>query len=392
MTKNFEQVRDEMLTGVVDKTPITNLNAGSVIRTIIEVIAKAISDIYTLVKTVSQGGFIQTSDGKWLDLKVRELGLERKQGQKATGYITFSRNEAKDENITIPVGTIVKTAKNTDGIEYRFLTIEEKILEANTTEVYVICEAEIEGDLYNVGKESIRILATYIAGIDSVSNTDVNIGAGSRIWQITNGTNTETDDDLRHRAIYRWDELSVGGTVNAYKSWGLSVDGVKDVKILDDFPFGPGTVGMLVLSESGEPSPELLQEVYETVKSKKPLTAKVHVLAPQIKEMDVEILLERYASFEEMDVQNKVLQAVMGFNSLLVIGESLVRSRLISKIMEIDGVYSVEITYPTNTTPASPDQLIQIQNAEITQFVKGRAYQDTEIIVELADETPMGAM
>jgi len=108
--------------------------------------------------------------------------------------------------------------------------------------------------------------------------------------------------------------------------------------------------------------------------------------------MDVEILVERYASFEEMDVQNKVLQAVMGFNSLLVIGESLVRSRLISKIMEIDGVYSVEITYPLDTTPASPDQLIQIQNAEITQFVKGRAYQDTEIIVELADETPMGAM
>ena len=97
MTKNFEQVRDEMLTGVVDKTPITNLNAGSVIRTIIEVIAKAISDIYSLVKTVSQGGFIQTSNGKWLDLKVRELGLTRKQGQKATGYITFSRNEAKDE-------------------------------------------------------------------------------------------------------------------------------------------------------------------------------------------------------------------------------------------------------------------------------------------------------
>lgn len=390
MIKTFEDIRDEMLSGVVDKTPLTNLNAGSVIRTIVEVLSKAIADIYELLTHVSRGGFIQTSEGKWLDLKVREFGLSRKEGVKATGYITFSRYEPKDENITIPLGSIIKTAKDNDGREYRFLTTEEKILEAGKLLVVVTAEAEMIGSAYNVGKETINIMASAISGIDTVTNTDVDLGAGTRIWQISEGTNTETDDELRHRAIYRWDELSVGGTANAYASWALSVDGVKDVKILDDFPFGPGTVGMLVLAESGEPSPELLQEVYDVIRIRKPLTSKIHVLAPQIKEVDIEITVERYASFEESDIENLTLQSVMAFNGVLVIGESLVRSRLISTIMALEGVYSVEITDPLLSVPAAPDELIQINNVELTHLVKGRSYQDTEILGEIAEETPMG--
>jgi len=389
MIKSYTEVRDDLIQGVVDSTSITNLNPGSVIRTILETTAKAFSDLYQLIYTVTKAGFIQTAEGKWLDLKVRELGLLRKGGQKATGYITFYRNEPKDENITISAGTIVKTSKNAQGEEYRFKTVEEVILLAGETDVFTIVEADQIGSEYNVGKETITKVTTHIAGINGVVNKNVNIGAGSRNWQVAVGTNTETDEDLRTRAIYRWDELGVGGTADAYRSWALQVDGVKSVQILDDFPFGPGTVGMVITAENGDPTPELLNEVYNLVKTKKPLTASVHVLAPKVKYVDVQLTVERFSQFESFEIEELVHQMLMGFNGRLMIGEHLVLSRIISEIMKVDGVYSVDISQPQETVGAAPDEMIQINSVTINPTVKGRSYQDIPIL-EKAQETVLG--
>jgi len=391
MIKSYTEVRDELIIGVVDNTNITNLNPGSVIRTILETIAKAMSDLYQLIHTVTRAGFIQTADGKWLDLKVRELGLLRKQGQKASGYITFYRNEVKDENITIPAGTIVKTVKDSEGVEYRFKTIEEVILPAGETEVFTLMEAIEQGSNYNVGKETIVKMTTHIAGIDGVVNKSVNLGAGVRSWQVTVGTDIETDEDFRTRAIYRWDELGVGGTADAYRSWALSVAGVKSVQILDDFPFGPGTVGLVIAAENGIPTPELLQQVHDTVKTRKPLTASVHVLSPNVKSVDIEISLQRFSSFELDDVETRVRQKLLNMNTKLLIGEHLILSRMVADIMEVGGVYSVDIINPTEKVSAAPDEMIQIDTVSVNQTVKGRSYQDSEIITN-ALETALGAI
>jgi len=391
MIKSYSNVRDDLIMGVVDNTNITNLNPGSVIRTILETIAKAMSDLYQLIHTVTRAGFIQTADGKWLDLKVRELGLLRKQGQKASGYITFYRNEVKDENITIPAGTIVKTVKDSEGVEYRFKTIEEVILPAGETEVFTLMEAIEQGSNYNVGKETIVKMTTHIAGIDGVVNKSVNLGAGVRSWQVTVGTDIETDEDFRTRAIYRWDELGVGGTADAYRSWALSVAGVKSVQILDDFPFGPGTVGLVIAAENGIPTPELLQQVHDTVKTRKPLTASVHVLSPNVKSVDIEISLQRFSSFELDDVETRVRQKLLNMNTKLLIGEHLILSRMVADIMEVGGVYSVDIINPTEKVSAAPDEMIQIDTVSVNQTVKGRSYQDSEIITN-ALETALGAI
>ncbi|MFQ6614513.1 MAG: baseplate J/gp47 family protein, partial [Fidelibacterota bacterium] len=368
-----------------------NLNPGSVIRTILETIAKAFSDLYQLIYTVTRAGFIQTAEGKWLDLKVRELGLSRKQGQKVTGYITFYRNTPKDENITIPAGTMVKTVKNNLGEEYRFRTIEDVILPAGEREVFTLIEADQVGSVYNVGKETITRITTHIAGIDGVVNKEVNIGTGLRSWQVTVGTDVETDEDLRSRAIYRWDELGVGGTADAYRSWALAVDGVKSVQILDDFPFGPGTVGMVISAENGVPTPETLQEVHDAVNSRKPLTASVYVLSPKVKFVDIELAVTRFSSFELIDVEERVKQKLLNMNTKLMIGEHLVISRIVADIMQVVGVYSVDILNPAESVGAAPDEMIQINTVTINQSIKGRSYQDTGII-NSAHETAAGVI
>jgi len=389
MIKSYSQVRDDLLSGVMEKTTLTNLNPGSVIRTLLEVISKPLSDLYQLVMTVTRGGFIQTAEGKWLDLKVRELGLERKIAIKASGYVTFFRNSEKPDEVIIPAGTIVKTVLDSEGKSYRFATKEEVSIESGSSEAIAFAEAVEAGSSHNVGQDTLIKMSAYIAGVDGVTNKMIDLGSGLRTWQVDIGTDEESDELLRTRAIYRWDELGVGGTAGAYRSWVLSVPGVSSVQVLDDFPFGPGTVGLIVASENGLPTLELLTEVSRVVNEKKPLTATVHVLSPKPKIVDLSISLERFSSFTPSTIEDVVRLNLISINTELVIGEKLVISRLIANIMKIDGIYSVEINTPSENVAAEPDELIQVGEVVITQFVKGRSYQDTEIIAG-AESTLMG--
>jgi len=389
MIKSYSQVRDDRLSGVMERTALTNLNPGSVIRTLLEVIAKPLSDLYQLVMTVTRGGFIQTAEGKWLDLKVRELGLERKPGVKASGYVTFFRDEGKPEEVVIPAGTIVKTVVDSEAKSYRFKTTEDGVIESGSSEAIVLVEADEIGLDYNVGKNTLIKINAHITGVDGVANKDVDTGSGVRGWQVDVGTDEESDELLRTRAIYRWDELGVGGTADAYRSWVLSVPGVSSVQVLDNFPFGPGTVGLIVASENGLPTLELLDEVSRVVNEKKPLTATVHVLSPNPKIVDLSVSLERFSTFTADVIEDSVRYNLLSINTDMVIGEKLVISRLIAELMKIEGIYSVEITTPSQNVAAEPDELIQIGEIEITQSIKGRSYQDTEIIAG-ANNTVMG--
>jgi len=390
MIKTYTELRDEMIQGVVEQTTLTNLNPGSVVRTVLEVIAKVFSELYQLVLTVTRAGFVQTAEGKWLDLKVRELGLVRKPGTLAGGYVTFYRKAAKDEAVIIPEGTIIKTFPSSRGDVYRFRTRAEAVIEAGASEVFTEADAVEIGSAYNVGKGTITKMSSYISGVDGVINKDIDLGSGLRGWQINIGTNPETDDTLRNRAIYRWDELGVGGNADAYRSWVLAVPGITSVQILDNFPFGPGTVGLIVASENGLPTPELINAVHEWVSQKKPLTATIHVLSPIPKIVNLELVLERFSTFEQINVEEWVRVRLLSMNSSLAIGEKLIMSRLIALIMQVDGVYSVDIVTPLENVAAAPDELIQIGEVVISQTIKGRSYQDTEIIAG-ATRTLMGA-
>jgi len=268
---------------------------------------------------------------------------------------------------------------------------EDVILPAGEMNVFTLIEADQAGKEYNVGKETITKMTTHIPGIDGVINKNVNVGAGSRSWQVTVGTDAETDEDLRMRAIHRWDELGVGGTADAYRSWALSVPGVKSVQVLDDFPFGPGTVGLVISAENGIPTPELLDEVHALVQNRKPLTASVHVLSPKVKPVNIELIVERFSLFELSDVEDRVRQKLIDVNTKLMIGEHLVIARIVADIMQVDGVYSVDIIDPKETVGAAPDEMIQIDTVTVSQTVKGRSYQDSSII-DSAQETAAGVI
>ena len=167
MIRTFAEVLDSLMSELVARTPFTNLNPTAAIRGLLEVIAKVIADLYGLVKTMMQQSFVQTATGSWLDLKVREMGISRKVSIKTRVYLAFSCKTPAAQNIIIPAGTICKSQKDAGGNDYRFITVDEAVLEEGHTSVPVISEAELPGTSWNVGQNTITRMTGTVIVIDA---------------------------------------------------------------------------------------------------------------------------------------------------------------------------------------------------------------------------------
>ena len=378
MIKSFSEILDDLMSELVIRTPFTNLNPSAAIRGLLEVIAKMIADLYGLVKTIMQQSFVQTATGSWLDLKVREMGLVRCPAVKTRVNLTFRSNTPAAQNITIPIGTICKSQKDSSSNDYRFITIAEAVLEEGQTSVQVITEAELAGKAWNVGQDTITRMVTRITGINAVTN-----GAG---YLIREGSDPESDKQLRQRAITKWETLGLGGTREAYRNWATSVPGVVAASVLDDFPFGPGTVGVVILGENGIPSAELINEVHQYIKARKPLTADVRILAPEIRSIDLDLEVIRYVNASQEMVDSQVREAVNNYSGRLQLGEGLIIARLINEIMDVPGVYNLKVKAPQQDVNVSVDQFLLFDEITITHRIKGRSYQDASIDGSLGDE------
>jgi uncharacterized phage protein gp47/JayE len=383
MIRSFNEILDSLMSELVARTPFTNLNPSAAIRGLLEVIAKVVADLYGLVKTVMQQSFVQTATGSWLDLKVREMGISRKVAIKTKVYLTLSCKSPAAQNITIPAGTICKSQKDAGGNDYRFITTEETVLEEGQTIIHVIAEAELPGTPWNVGRNTITRMVTRVTGIHAVNN-----GVG---FLIREGSDPEFDEQLRERAITKWETLGLGGTRGAYRNWALSVPGVIAASVLDDFPFGPGTVGVVILGENGVPSADLINEVYQYIKARKPLTADVRILSPDIRSIDLDIEVIRYASAARETVETGVREAINAYSSRLQLGEGLIIARLINEIMDVPGVYNMKVNTPLQDINVAVDQFLIFDQVVIAHRIKGRAYQDTSINGSSGDEAVVNA-
>jgi len=369
--RTFTEICDDLFSELVARTPFTNLNPSAAIRGLLEVIAKVIADLYALVQVVMRQSFVQTATGNWLDLKVREMGIVRHAAVKARIRLTFSRVSPADRNITIPAGTICKSLKDSSGRDYRFITISEAILAEGESNTQVEAEAELHGAAYNVGVGTISRIVTRIAGVETVVNA-----TGSLLRE---GSDPEPDEQLRTRAITAWERLGLGGTREAYRNWALSVPGVTAASVLDDFPFGPGTVGVVILGANGAPTPQLLSDALSYIKERKPLTADVRVLGPRIINQNISLEVTRFANADQEMVEADLRAAISEFSRRLQLGEGLILARLIDALKGVAGIYNIRVQSPPNDINLSVDSFLVIGMVTITHRIKGRVYQDSDI-------------
>jgi hypothetical protein len=169
--------------------PLTDVNVGSVTRTLSEAIAREIATVYEQVNQAYRSGFVDTATGEALDLVVSILDVHRLGKEYARGDVTFFRDLAvPDGSVTIPPGTLVTTTKG----EASFVTTELRTLQRGQVQISIPIQASgaSAGEAGLVKAGAITKLAQPITGIARVTNQDDTVLAADR----------ETDDALRARA------------------------------------------------------------------------------------------------------------------------------------------------------------------------------------------------
>jgi uncharacterized phage protein gp47/JayE len=333
--KEYRNIVSSMLTDIEKKNTLTDLQIGSVSRTLLETVGREIATLYDEMEAAYNAGFIDTARGNALDMVVSILGIQRKSAQFATGTVTFSRrNPVQDVNI--PRGTRVSTRASDPRNVKIYETTMNVRLPKSENEIEIPIKALTPGESGMTDFETITALETPIIGIDKVINKK----------PTTIGTERETDDELRSRA--RATVLAAGkATPEAIRNVVLGIPGVRGVTVNEMPNSIPGEIDVIIdgLDLTDKDSPTY-QRVSDTIDQIRPAGIHVNIKSTDIVRANIKIymkLTDILRTDEEVEeiiqkIKTRIARHIGGLNS----GNNLVRNRMVSAIFEIKDVYNID--------------------------------------------------
>jgi uncharacterized phage protein gp47/JayE len=326
---------------------------------------------------VLQSAQIENAVDKQLDLLTALVGVKRDPATTASGSVTFSRSEPAGKDYTIPSGTGVQTDSN-EATKYR--TTETVILSQGTTSVEAPIEAESDGVDSNAGPNTVTILPSPPAGVESVTNPA----------EVTGGTDEETDASLRSRAQ---EELSTGSRASAQALvYGAkALDGVKSVSIfindtntdntgsggLPDHSFelvvlggNQNEIGQMILETkaAGDTSwgGSHGNEITVTTELSNGQTHDISYSSPNEVTIYVDVDVKKTDEFEgEEAIQNSIVEYIGGLTSGgnentgdLLVGDDVLYGRVGYAVRDVDGVYDINsLSVGTADNPAGTSDI-----------------------------------
>jgi Baseplate J-like protein len=258
-----------------DPTPLTDVNVGSVTRTIVEAMCRELAALYAQLNIAYDSAFIETATGASLDRVVALLSYSRFLSGHAVGSVTFTRRTGASGSITIPAGTAVTDSADT----VRYVTSERYDMLAGES----VAEVRVQGALRStpaVAARTLTVVQRPIAGLDSVVNERPTAGAAS----------DESDEALRARAR---DALLAAnkGTVEAIRHGLLGVNGVNGVAIVE-MPNGvAGEISLSVELADAPAGADLPPRVLERIEELRPAGIRVVTSAAPLVELAAQLSL-----------------------------------------------------------------------------------------------------
>jgi uncharacterized phage protein gp47/JayE len=239
-----------------DPAVVTDLNVGSVIRTLVEALGRELAVLYEQLNLAYDSGFLETATGVSLERVVALLGddYQRFRAGRPVGTVRFTRRAGMVGSITIPVATPITDPED----KVRYETVEtHSMLSGETTAEVRVRGADDKTPPVEAGV--LKIVQRPIAGIDAVTNDR----------PTTRASEDETDVELRARAR---GALLAGnkGTVDSIKFGLLQTAGVRDAKV-EEMPNGvPGEIRIVISLENppaaGAPLPQRIHDRIEELR------------------------------------------------------------------------------------------------------------------------------
>lgn len=318
------------------RTP--ELRVGDPISLLLKSIALIAYQIALYIDTKGRQELLKTSTGNALDNLGALLGIPRNEAKRAVAMERFILSEVRNEYVSIPAGTRVKTQSG----KY-FNTLDYAEIPSGSRYVDVEVQAEMAGTESNgIQPGDIGILVDPHPYVGEVTNTT----------ESTGGLDIEDDDDYTERIYLSPSKYSSAGPRDAYeyytKEWRSDI---KDVQIVSP---SPSVVEIYAVFESGKLLNETERndlQAYINGESKRPLCDQVICAEPE--EIPYKIGLTYWIASSDKQsagiIREQVSEAVEDYKTWQrKLGRDINPTELIAQIRQA-GAKRVRVSAPLDT-------------------------------------------
>ncbi|NQZ09524.1 MAG: baseplate J/gp47 family protein [Algicola sp.] len=244
---------------VAQHAPFSNESDYSPLGRLFEalIIIPALYVIKLIITNLMPNAFIKTATGEALDRHGAGRNIIRKPAAKATGEITFYRDNGVN-TLDVPAGTRI-TSPPIAGVVFELVTTQPATFDANTLTVTADVEAVEMGEKSNLATGYYSILPTPISGITRVENS---------VGGLTSpGADVESDDDYRLRIVDQFGLLADYHVDAVYRQIITSFPSVHTDNVFFDYDVnrGEAAANAYILLDVGEPSPEFLAQINDHI-------------------------------------------------------------------------------------------------------------------------------
>lgn len=280
-TQSFDDIVEYTLQAIIQKNAgISNVNPGSVMRTLVEVFAESEDIANYYLEYVYRCMDIDNCYGEELDRAVKILGLVRETSKAAVGEITLSTGDSPAEyDIEIPYGFIVSTRPNRDGeVTEFYISDTQRVLQAGESEIKVAVTCTEPGLVY-IPAGAIDVMSQSLQGINSIVNEHA----------INGGRDDESDEEFRER-IKNVRETFGKCTNEALEAAVDQVSGVTKSRVMDMYK-GVGTTGIIVVTDTVPPPQSVQNEIYSVVQAVKASGIEAFIIYSNVRDVDIDIVI-----------------------------------------------------------------------------------------------------
>lgn len=315
---------------------LLELTVGSVLRAILEASASVALWMQWLILQVLQMTRAATSNGADLDSWMADFSVTRLPASPASGTVTFSRFTSSATAL-VPVGSLVRTI---DGSQTFAVVAETSatgwsqamngyVIPVGCSSLNIPVLAQTSGTAGNVQAGTIGVLATALAGVDTVSNASAFI----------NGLGPESDAAFRLRfqdflsSRSRATLFAIEYAINTVQQ-GLSYTIQENCSASGAFQLGNFVI--YVDDGSGFPSSLLLSMIQQAVDAVRPIGSTFSVFAPAVTQVNVSLTIAVVGGGDVTPFLPPIVTAISSYANSLPVGAPLPASRI------------VQIAYGTN--------------------------------------------
>lgn len=313
----YDAILSDMLTRVTNDV---DKRVGSVIYDALGPCAYYLAQAYYNLDIYVDMFFGITAEGEYLDKKVADYGITRKAATYAVRKINTTG--------VIDIGT----RWGIDGIAYEITDI------ITSGSVY-------EGTCETAGE----IGNTYTGELENIDNVpSVTATLGDAIVE---GSDEETDTDLRSRMFSLVQNPATSGNKNHYIAWAKEVPGIGYAIVTPRWD-GINTVKLTLLTDSKETvSPAKLTEVAEYIEERRPPGADVTVVSAAEKSIDIRVGITLANGSTEEEALSDIIENITQYFYDITFIESIVRYVKIGEaILSSDNIIDYENLTINNLT------------------------------------------